>query len=47
MIMETNNVISRSLYEVPVIEFLDCVSEGVLCQSVPAQGETWNDGGDI
>lgn len=34
-------------YESPVLEYLDCCSEGVLCQSSPAQGESWNDGGII
>ena len=34
-------------YESPVLEYLDCFSEGVLCQSQPSQGETWQDGGII
>ena len=46
--METKiNAIFEVRYESPVLEYLDCCSEGVLCQSSPAQGETWQDGGII
>lgn len=38
---------SNGMYETPVLEYLDCDSEGVLCQSLPGQGESWNDGGII
>lgn len=41
------NAIFEARYESPVLEYLDCCSEGVLCQSSPAQGETWQDGGII
>lgn len=34
-------------YESPTLEWLDCHSEGVLCQSSPAQVEPWLDGGLI
>ena len=34
-------------YESPILEYLDCCSEGVLCQSSPAQLEPWKDGGLI
>lgn len=46
--MEVNyNSVSNGRYEAPVLEYLDCDSEGVLCQSLPGQGESWNDGGII
>ena len=47
MIMKTKNNSTEGRYEAPVLEYLDCHSEGVLCQSSPAQGEAWNDGGSL
>ena len=38
---------SNGMYEAPILEYLDCDSEGVLCQSLPGTGESWNDGGII
>ena len=35
------------VYEAPELFYLDCESEGVLCQSSPAMSETWGDGGDL
>ena len=47
MIMKTKINSTEGGYETPVLEYLDYHSEGVLCQSSPAQGEVWNDGGSL
>jgi hypothetical protein len=46
--MKTNiDSVLGLVYQAPYLEYLDCSFEGVLCQSSPAQGESWVDGGTI
>jgi hypothetical protein len=43
--MERKDNTFKGIYETPVLELLDCISEGILCNS--GQGEQWVDGGLI
>lgn len=38
-------MITNKFYETPVLEYLDCESEGVLCQSGEFGIQDWTQGG--
>lgn len=44
--MNARKEIGRA-YEAPMVDYLDCMTEGVLCESKTGSGEIWQDGGDI